>query len=319
MGIRGLGRYIKWKIPGARKTLRLANHTGETWAIDCSCLLYRANGASLSAITVIAALLVRLRKERIRPIIIFDGKTTSAKTDVVEQRRAVRAATHKEMSDLRTEIESGDLTLMEAADAERRCADLKRKAPTVTYGEKDDLKKFLYAAGILFLTASGEADDVLAFLCREKIAQAVVSTDMDMLARGVPTLIVPETNDATVLTEISLPEVLIGLRLQYDQFVDACMLMGSDYSGKGWKGVEPQEAVETARRGVRWDTIDVSGCMMTGVEILKGCGTSWDTILSPKQLAKWSAGNPTVELDNIKALAEMHHWPAEWISVLGQV
>jgi len=316
MGIRGLGGFIKWKIPGARKAIRWAAHAGNTWAIDCSCLLYKANGAGLSALTVVASLIVRMRRAGIQPVFIFDGRTTTAKTEVVEQRRAVRVATQKQMADLRIEIESGDLSLLEAADAEKRCADLQKKAPTVTSGEKDALKKFLYAAGILFVTASGEADDVLAYLCREGLAQGVVSTDMDMLARGVPLLIVPETPDASVLTEIALGEVLLGLSLRYEQFVNACMLMGSDYSGKKWTSIEPRQAVEMARRGIDWSTMDASGSMISGIEILTGAAVTWETILSPKQREKWDAGPPAKEPENLTTVAKAAGWPVDWIVAL---
>ena len=316
MGIRGLGGFIKWKIPGARKAIRWTAHADKTWAVDCSCLLYKANGAGLSALTVIASLIVRMRRAGITPIFIFDGRTTVAKTDVVEQRRAVRVATHKQMADLRTEIESGDLSVLEVADAEKRCADLQKKAPVVTSGEKDALKKFLYAAGVLFVTASGEADDVLAYLCRQGLAQGVVSTDMDMLARGVPLLIVPETTDASVLTEISLGEVLLGLGLRYEQFVNACMLMGSDYSSKKWVSIEPRQAVEMARRGFDWSTLDASGTMMSGIEILTGATAAWETILSPKQREKWAVGPPAREPENLAVLAKATGWPADWITAL---
>jgi len=318
MGIRGLGGFIKWKIPSARKSVQWSRHAGETWGIDCSCLLYRANGAGLSALTVVASLLVRMRRASITPVVIFDGKTTDAKSEVVEQRRAVRAETHKQLAELRTEIATGELTILQTADAEKRCADLQKKAPVVTSSEKDALKKFLYAAGVLFVTASGEADDVLAYLCRQGYAQGVVSTDMDMLARGVPLLIVPETNDASVLTEIALGEVLSGLSLNYKQFVEACMLMGSDYSGKKWRSIEPRHAVEMARRGIEWTTMDSSGSILTGIDILTGLYASWELIMSPKQREKWSAGSPAKEPENLIMIAAAAGWPADWIATLTQ-
>ena len=316
MGIRGLGGFIKWKIPGARKAIQWARHAGETWGIDCSCLLYRANGAGLSALTVVASLIVRMRRAGVTPVFIFDGKTTEAKSEVVEQRRVARAETHKQIAELRTEIAAGDLTVMQAADAEKRCADLQKKAPIVTSGEKDTLKKFLYAAGILFVTASGEADDVLAYLCREGFAQGVVSTDMDMLARGVPLLVLPETTDASVLTEICLAEVVSGLGLNYKQFVEACMLMGSDYSGKKWRSVEPRHAVEMARRGIEWSAMDSSGSLLSGIDMLTGAHTTWEMIMSPKQREKWSAGVPPREPENLATIAAAAGWPADWVLTL---
>ena len=324
MGIRGLGGFIKWKLPQIRKSLVWSGHTGTRWGVDCSCLLYRARGVSLSPITVIASLVVRMRRAGIEPVFIFDGRSPAAKSDTVEQRRVVRVAAQKEMAEITAGLAAdAHISLTERGALEKRHADLQSKAPSVTSGDKDAVKTFLHAAGVLFITASGEADDVLAYLCRTDYLQAVISTDTDMLARGIPLLSGPETNDASVLTAIRLADILAGLGLQYSQFVDACMLMGSDYSGKGWRTVEPRLAVETARRGVDWSTIDVSGsvcsAMERGVAILSGAGVVWEDIVGEKQREKWSLGRPMREPDTIAVLANANGWPMDWCYILGGV
>jgi len=322
MGIRGLGGFIKWKLPHIRKSLKWTAHARERWGVDCSCLLYRARGASLSPTTVIASLLVRLRRFDIEPIFIFDGRPPAVKADVIDQRRTARSAAHKEMAALKIGLENDSLSMTEKSDLERRHAALQKKAPTVTGNDKDEIKQLLYAAGVQHITASGEADDVLAFLCRDQTIQAVISTDMDMLARGIPLLIIPETPDATVLTEICLADILTGIGLQYPQFVDACMLMGSDYSGRSWKSVEPKDAVALAQKGVDWTSIDVSGsiclAMEQGVALLRGVGVRWEEIVSENQRAKWALGQPPCEPETLATFASANSWPADWVTVLGK-
>jgi hypothetical protein len=314
MGIKGLGGFIKWKIPNARKSVTWAGHSGERWGVDCSCLLYRARGAGLSPLTVIASLLVRLRRCGIEPVFIFDGRPPAAKADVVDQRRVFRQAAHKEMADIKVGLEAADLTAGEKSDMERRHADLQKKAPVVTGGDKDEIKKLLYGAGVQFVTASGEADDVLAFLCRTGYLQAVLSTDMDMLPRGVPLLVIPETADATVLTQIKLADVLVGLGLDYPQFVNACMLMGSDYSGS-WLG--PKEAVALAKKGFAWSAVGADPSVMEqGVALLSGTGVQWEEIVSEKQRAKWDLGRPPCEAETLTAFATSNGWPTDWVRVL---
>jgi len=322
MGIRGLGGFIKWKLPRIRRSLIWSNHAGERWGVDCSCLLYRARGVSLSPLTVIASLIVRMRHTGIEPIFILDGRSPAVKSETVEQRRVARVAVQKEMAEISAGLATdNDISLTERSALEKRHADLQIKAPSVTSGDKDAIKTFLHAAGVLFVTAAGEADDVLAYLCRTGHLQAVISTDMDMLARGIPLLVVPETNDATVLTMIRLADILTGLSLKYTQFVDACMLMGSDYSGRGWRTVEPKVAVEMARRGVDWSTIDVSGsvcsAMERGVALLSGAGVIWEDIVSEKQRAKWLLGRPLREPETVRSLATANGWPMDWCMVLG--
>jgi hypothetical protein len=261
-----------------------------------------------------------MRQHSIEPIVIFDGRPPAAKSDVVDQRRVARQAAQTEIASLRTEIETGDKGIAEKAGLEQQVAAIQKKNPQVTGAEKDEVKQFLYAAGILFITAAGEADDFLAFLCRSGRVQGVISTDMDMLARGIPTLFLPETPDCGVITEISLNAVLTGLQLTYGQFVDACQLMGSDYSCKGFRTLDPRQAVVVAAKGVDWGTIDVSGsiccAMERGVHMLRGDGVNLDTLLSEKQRVKWDAGAPACEPENIQNMSTLYGWPCTWLEFL---
>jgi hypothetical protein len=229
------------------------------------------------------------------------------------------------MNEIKANIEikelAGQMNESLRATMMTRVDELQRKAPIILYGEKDEIKQFLYAAGVQSLTASGEADDVLAYFCRTGVTQAVVSTDMDMLARGVPRVMVPETNDAATITEISLAGILAGLGLTYPQFVDACVLMGSDYTGKAWRSIEPRMAMDAARRGVVWAAMDVSSgvcdALAQSVVMLRGDGVVWDTLLNERQRSKWSSGRPAVEVEPLKAFHAKAGWPVDWLGVLG--
>ena len=320
MGIRGLSSFIRWKLPNARTSVSWLKHRGEVWGIDCSCILYRARSANLSPITVLASLLVRMRNAGIRAICIFDGRPPAAKSDTVESRRVVRKAVHKEMADIQSELKEQEqtLTLTEKAAMETRHAALQKKAPVVSGSDKDEIKHLLYAAGVQFITAYGEADDVLAHLCRNGTLQAVISTDMDMFARDIPLLIIPETYDTTVLTQLRLADILTGLDLTQNQFVDACVLMGSDYSCKGWQPIEPKAAIAKAREGVVWTIVDPTGTMQKGCDLLSGRDIQWTDIVSEKQRAKWDQGVPVCEPETLAALVREHQWPVSWGTILGQ-
>jgi hypothetical protein len=313
MGIRGLANFLKWRVPSARRAAVLSGR-GERWAIDCSCLMYRARGAGLSILTVLAGLIVRLRAAGIEPVIIFDGHPPVAKSPVIERRREARATARAEVAAAAAAIaERPEMSEMERAEHEMRAAAATARAPTVARGDRDQLKQFLYACGVLFVTPNGEADDLLALLARQGHVSAVISTDMDMIARGVGRLVVPDTPDATVLTEYSLEAVLAGLRLTYRQFVDACELMGSDYSAVGGARYEPAVAVEAARRGV-WD---ISGAEFdVGTRLLRGDGVTLESLLAEIQLAKWTAGAPAREPEALARFCAEEEWPTQWQAVL---
>lgn len=320
MGIRGLAGYLKWKTPQLRREMIWDKHYGETWGIDCSCILYRARAVGLSPLTVLAKLFIHMKRHAITPIVIFDGRPPSAKGNVIEQRRVQRTTAQCKMKVLASEMESVSLSRIQRAFMEKRMSGLRSQTPQISTKEKDEVKRFLYSSGILFLTAIGEADDVLAYLSREQTIQAVVSTDMDMFPRGVKTLILPETRDATILGEIHTSDILNALNLTYSQFVDACVMMGSDYTDTSWKTIQPDLAIEIARLNQSWNTLgvnkDIISQMNRGAKALRGDEHTWDTIFSDSQQIKWMSGSPQPEPDTLKALCKENGWPSEWSDIL---
>lgn len=318
MGIRGLAGYLKWKTPQLRREMRWENHYGETWGIDCSCILYRARAAGLSPLTVFAQLLVQMKQFAITPIVIFDGRPPPSKGGVIEQRRIQRNVAQDKLNMLTTELTAAPMSRIQKAFLEKRMVGLRSQTPQISTKEKDDVKRFLYGAGILFLTAMVEADDVLAYLSREQTIQAVVSTDMDMFPRGVKTLILPESRDASILGEIHTSDILETLGLTYSQFVDACVMMGSDYTDASWKTIPPKLAIEVARtrQNILYNNPTIVAQLNRGARALMGGDQTWDTIFSDSQQSKWMAGAPEPEPDTLRSLCEENGWSDEWVQVL---
>ena len=309
MGIRGLTAYLQWKQPPRR--LAWAAHRGQTWGIDCSCILYRARANSLSPLTVIASLVARMRAAGIRPIVIFDGRPPASKQTVIDQRRTARIAAQKEMTEIEEALESTTVE-MDRAEMEIRVSSLKKLAPPVTSSDKDQIKRFLYACGVQFITAAGEADDVLAWLARQGTIQAVVSTDMDMLPRGIPFLIIPETPDAATLSVIHTPSVLQALGLTAEQFAMACVMMGCDYTSPEWRTVKPATAVEMVRKG------GGPNKLKEAVGILLGTGVTWEDLVAEVQRTKWDAGAPPKEPEALLRYVKENEWPLDWYYILMQ-
>jgi hypothetical protein len=206
----------------------------------------------------------------------------------------------------------------ERGEREVEIAALRASAPSVGRSVTGTIKKFLYAAGVLGVTATGEADDVMAWLARRGDVSAVVTTDYDMLARGVGRMLVPENPDATVWSQIELTDVLGALRIGYGPFVRACVAMGSDYSPAGWRGTLPAVALQWARAGEDWtelvragETVDEAG-LLRAEAMLRGDGVVWESLLDERQREKWAGGAPAKEPDGMDAYFAEYRWPAEW-------
>jgi hypothetical protein len=309
MGIRGLAGYLKTKIPQSRRNLTWSSWSGSSWAIDISCILYRARSAGLDPITVVASLLSRMRAANITPIVVFDGKPSTMKNEVLDQRRDQRETAQKEIGALEHILDvSANMSQMEKALTEKRISALKSHNPTVSSTDRDLVKQLLYGAGVLFVAASGEADDLLGYLARSGTVHAVVSTDMDMLVRGVPFLIIPETPDTTVLTEIRTDTILNHLGLTYPSFVDACVLMGTDYTT--FRTKPPMEAIACVKRGNPFAGLDPA--VIEGAKTALLGSNNLETLLNPVQLAKFQGGAPPREPETLAKMTAEYGWPVNW-------
>uniref|UniRef100_A0A6C0DCH2 XPG-I domain-containing protein n=1 Tax=viral metagenome TaxID=1070528 RepID=A0A6C0DCH2_9ZZZZ len=282
---------------------------GQIWGIDCSCLLFKARGANLDILTVLAGLLVKLLHHRIRPIVVFDGFTGGgAKADLLESRRQERQKVASALEHVR-EAATKAQTVTEKETCALQEAALQKKAPMVSRTDRDELKQFLHMAGVLFVTVRGEADDFLAALAREGKIHAVLTTDTDAFARGIPRVIVPETSDATVLIEWSLTAVLKGLMMPYDTFIRMCALMGSDYTSSS------MPVPKAMRLAVAEDTV-LTDEQEEAVRLLRGVGVGAEDMLDSKQKERWAIGSFEKEPQELTELVETKGWPRSWMNIL---
>lgn len=103
---------------------------------------------------------------------------------------------------------------------------LYQKSVIVTYNDIENLQNFLDLLKIPYIVATNEADDMLSCLYHHGIIHACQSDDMDMLPKGCGNFI-QITNIGVV--QYLLSEILQELKLTQKQFVDMCILLGSDY------------------------------------------------------------------------------------------
>jgi hypothetical protein len=103
---------------------------------------------------------------------------------------------------------------------------LSKKGIATGYDDLQNLKIFLDILKIPYVTASNEADDLMALLYKKGIIQACQSDDMDMLPKGCANVI-QFTKEG--VTQYLLSEILEELGLEHVQLVDLCILLGSDY------------------------------------------------------------------------------------------
>lgn len=101
-----------------------------------------------------------------------------------------------------------------------------KKSISIEYDDIKNLKTFLDLLKIPYITAKGEADDLMSILYKKGIINACQSDDMDMLPKGCGNLI---QISKTGVSQYLLDDILNNIELTHLQFVDLCILLGSDY------------------------------------------------------------------------------------------
>jgi flap endonuclease-1 len=84
--------------------------------------------------------------------------------------------------------------------------------------------------GVPYIVAVEEADSEIAKLCENGYVDIVSSDDMDILTFGSPKIVRNLFSTRLPINEINQKELLNKLNLTYEQFVELCILFGSDYN-----------------------------------------------------------------------------------------
>jgi flap endonuclease-1 len=145
---------------------------------------------------------------------VFDGKPPELKKKVIDTRKNIK----------KKAIEK----LQEATTKEDKIKFLKRSV-TITRTHMNQCRELLKIMGIPYVDAPEEADSELSYLCRENMVYAVLTEDMDILTFGSPRIIRNLSSNKKSPIEIELSTTLFNLGLEYEQFIELCILFGCDY------------------------------------------------------------------------------------------
>jgi flap endonuclease-1 len=188
---------------------------------------------------------IRLLARGLKPCYVFDGKPPTLKGGELAKRGAKREQAEK---DLKAAEEEGN-----AEDVDK----FSKRLVRVTRENNEDCKELLRLMGVPVVTAPCEAEAQCAALAAAGKVYATGTEDMDALTFRTPVLLrrltMPEAKKMPIL-EISVEKVLTGLDIDYDMFVDLCIMMGCDYTDS-IKGIGPKTALKLIREHKNIETI----------------------------------------------------------------
>lgn len=238
MGIKNLYKFILTN--NLEKLEDLKDFKGSRIAIDISILLYQVvistrgfsgtdhtdpQGEISTHILGLFNKTINLLKRNIIPVYVFDGKPPELKNKVLEARKLIRKKALLKLSNAVTEEEKRKYL--------KRCVSISRK-------QLDDCRELLDIMGIPYIDAPQEADSQCSYLAKNNLVDGVMTEDMDILTFGAPLIVKYLYSHRKKPKSISSRELLEKIDLNYEEFIEWCCLLGSDYC----KGVYELKAFE---------------------------------------------------------------------------
>lgn len=257
MGIKGLKAFLFSK--GITENVKpLSVLKNKKIALDAAFLMHRSKNGGEDWINILSACLNYLKRNDVKAVFIFDGVSPPEKTVEKLKRRFNRQKAVDRLNELKSELKTFKETAVEGTVLRkvksRFAGDLQaveqyaRKSLNVEVTIKDveTFKCLISAVGFSYVVAPGEAELYAVKLTAEKIVDAVISFDSDIIVaaacQGV-SKIYTDVNSQGV-TEIDVDLMLDVLGFTPSQFLDFCILCGTDFN-VGVSKIGPVKAYKT--------------------------------------------------------------------------
>ena len=161
---------------------------------------------------------IMLMEKGVRPCWVFDGKPPEAKKRTLADRKKKKE-----------DAEAGQQEALEEGDMDK-VLKLAGMSVRVTPQMTSDAKELVRLLGLPMIEAPSEAEAQCSVMAKASKVYAVATEDMDCLTFGCPILLRDFTSKDDPVIEIKLDEILKGLEVTMEQFVDICILCGCDYA-----------------------------------------------------------------------------------------
>jgi len=257
MGIKGLNQFLIKKVPEAYVTVPITTFKNKKVAIDMSVYMYKflhgankviVNQTDISkeqinqddVFNLWIELTLKFIKKwidyEITPVIIFDGPNIKEKQKTVNERKQSKLEKKEKIDHMMMQfkVDPNLLSLTNIFELK----DLLISYVNITPESRELYKNIIKSTGVPYFESQDEAEKLCSLLCHQGYVDAVVTNDIDALVYHCP-LMIKEFDEK--LTIIHLDKVLTGLKMNFDTFVDLCIMCGCDYNNH-MKGLGPAKA-----------------------------------------------------------------------------
>jgi flap endonuclease-1 len=279
MGIQGLHKFLTSNIINTKgiKEININQLQDKIIAVDASIFIYQfasaikgtcnelqtTDGRITTHIQAILSKTLGMIKKKLKPVFIFDGKPPSLKQNVLDSRKTIKSSAKVDLEKININIKEiegkllptpssqddideqlNNIKLMKELQEEK--VKLLKKSVSVSHKQMNECKDLLKLLGIPIIEAPEEADPQCAALVKSGFAHCVASEDMDILTFGT-TRLLRGLSAKPYATEYTLQILLDELGLDYNKFIDLCILLGCDYTDT-IPGIGPKKAFDMIKK-----------------------------------------------------------------------
>lgn len=240
MGIKNLNALIKTHSLRGVNKVNLKSYENKTLGIDAMLYLYKFLYGNKNHIDGLFFQVNKLKKFKIKPVFIFEGKPPKEKEKTLVKRRKNKLKIKSKIQTLKENIEEieNDVTKnMEEKQLARefilkQIDNLDKGLVYIDDNIISSCKKLLEYMGISYIVAPCEAEQYCAVLSKNNLIDAVLSDDMDTLAFGANIVLREFSNRSDYVMEYDLKNIISEMSLNYSRFIDLSILCGNDYVGR---------------------------------------------------------------------------------------
>jgi flap endonuclease-1 len=250
MGIKSLSTILNQYAKNGMKNVTLDTFRGKVIAIDTSIYLYKFTYNTSDYLEGFTRQILRLLKNGITPLFVFDGKPPDEKQEILNDRKEKKEILVKKkkmieefMKDREAPPRGEDANeslkeFMEELKSKtdehlkNEIAKIKRKIIYITHNDIVKTKRLFDLFGVPHIAANGEAEAFCAVLSKNGFVDGCITEDTDYLASGGYNFIRNFNSNNNNISLYKIRDILDDLNVTYEQFIDICILCGCDYTTK---------------------------------------------------------------------------------------
>jgi len=251
MGIKNLNKILKKECKNGIKKVNIKSLKGKCVGIDTSIFLYKYTYMGDMLLCFLKQI-EHLLSNNITPVYLFDGKPTDDKNNLILKRKETYKSNNEKIDTLKEKkkelLENNNSNEEELLKIDLEIQKKTKNNIKVNYNDVNKLKEILKNFGIYYYNCDGETDSYIKSFFNKKLIDYVITEDLDFLTHGCQYVIYNYNYNSNNILLYDLNIILNELELEYDSFINMCIVLGSDYYMKGIKNIGPVKGYKLIKK-----------------------------------------------------------------------